>query len=437
MTLVSKTLIHLQRIIIFTFILLNLTANNVIALGSTTNNINLTIPYIFRAAINGTDDRVVRTATNTYQFLSEPLADLDEIRYRWAGTDLNVEYQSNPTVSQSFIKVYLTDDSSENNLIKTHGSSPLRIGDLAAKLNNGSNTILINHINSSGAPTTKIEFTFIYKKNLPPASIEILSPTSGTLITAALKKPFEFRLNNYLLSPNPSTQGNVGKLALYANDTKQENLITTITSGITANNITTVSILPIDLPKLNIFADSTKNTLIAQLLDSNGTALDIKSNVLVTTNFNGTLIDGLPRISIDSPSASSNVEIGYRLKLKVDNYTLLSEINPQETKPNTGYVQVRVNDNIVISNTAKTDIPLTDLKLQGLSGSIKIKAELVSSTFEKLSPPIFSEITINLKRTANSDLTIDVPQSSNWKLWVIIATVIVVFVSVLVLTIKG
>ena len=134
----------------------------VVAQQSTTNPINLAISKV---SVGGKIENTRKDGSNNFIYDNELNLD-DDMRYGWAGTDLNLKYKDAPAVGGGYLKIYLNDDTNEANLITEFGSSPLPVVKLRSKLVEGANKILFVYIDSTNRfPTqpTKVSFSFKFK----------------------------------------------------------------------------------------------------------------------------------------------------------------------------------------------------------------------------------------------------------------------------------
>lgn len=408
---------------------------------SATNRIGLRFPRVYLAK-EQVFDLTTEAGTNKYEYTAQPLKLDDEIRYAWFGTNLNIANVSAPVAGNGYLKIYKNDDSSEANLIRTYGSSPLPIRDVAQKLTPGRNTllfVLVENAQGSSDPATKVQVSFDFAPDVLPASIEVLSPTPGSVFASGITRDFSVKLNNFFLEKENSNTLNKGYLELYANEVKPENLLNTFKSSIARDTFSEVSFTSNDLEKLQEVSDSPKTQLIFVLKNSNGQEIaNTRKNLEVATNYGGSVDLGLPSIVVKSPANNSEITPATKIQLEVKNFNLLAGLDTTSQKSNTGYIQVRINDKLVVENTNKTEFSLADYGLTNFNGVITIRFDLVDQQFAFLQPAAQAGISLVVKKDTSSSSGEGIQvTSSTWRYVVLAATILLILGSIIVLVIKG
>jgi hypothetical protein len=418
-----------------------LTGTSVLAEPSPTNRIGLRVARVYLAKEAGFD-LTTEAGTNRYEYFVQPLKLDDEIRYAWFGTNLNVANVAAPSFGNGYLKVYLGDDSKEDNLIRTYGSSPLPVRDIANKLVPGRNKILmvlVENPQGTADPATKVEFNFDYQPDTLPASIEVIAPTPGSVFASGITRDFTIKLNNFFLEKDNSNQTNRGKLEVYANDITGDTLLNTFTSSVNKDSYSEVSFTTNDLEKLQQIPDNAKSKLIFVLKTSAGKEIEsARKELAIATNYGGTVDLGLPTIKIVDPANNAEVTASTKIKLEVKNFDLLAGLDTNNQKAGTGYIQLRINDRVVIENTNKTEFSLQDFGLTNFSGVINLRADLVNQQFAFLQPSASAAVSLVVKKdstaTTTNNLTVT---NSSWRYVVLAATILLILGSIAVLIIKG
>jgi hypothetical protein len=413
---------------------------SVLAQQSTTNPISLKISKVVK---NQKDEVTQQTTTNVWAYDGELGID-DAIKYGWSGVDLNTKYKEKPAKSGGYLKIYADDDSTENNLILDYGTSPLPINKLTAKLKDGDNKLLFVFIDSTAKPAAKVVFTFKFKAASTAPKIEILQPGPSSVLAKGIDQNFILKLTNFSLEATPSNQPNKGKLNVYYNEVKAgQNLLQTLNFSKDLGNNTaevTFNTKNVDLAKLKI-PDSTTSKIIFVLTKSGGEILPYSAESIVQTNYNNSLDVGFPRVTIVEPRKDrSDLQIDGERKfiLKVDNFTVLPERKDGANEAKAGYLQIFVDETPRKIVFPKTEFSLNELGITDLSeGKKTVRVQLVNKDFTKTVPEATDSVDIiYTTKTDTKDLTPQV-QNNNWRVVIVILTVVLVIGGIAVLITKG
>jgi hypothetical protein len=411
---------------------------------SQTNKIGLYIAAV-RFAKDQLSEQFVLTSTNKYEYLAQPLGTEDVIRFRYStDTLLDIKNVAAPSPTASYLKAYLNNDSSEASFITNVGNSPLPIKDLAPRLAAGRNTILlvlVDDPNGTATPATKVEITFLYNGPVtaPQPGIEVVSPVAGSILSKDAEKDFYLKLNNFTLEKESSGKPNTGKVTVYANEIKPENAIQTFTNSVaTPNGYSELRFNTANGEKWATIPDNLKTKLVFVLQDSAGNMIGSPAELLMATNYTNTVDVGLPKITLLEPAANADINQNYFFRVKVDNFELLPSVKTTENKPTQGYLQIRVDDQLVAPNTDKTQFSLKDLNVLDKEGRVKVRIDIVNTQFEKIKPAAFVETTVTVKKIAdNSEQAVAQNKQKNgvdnWRIAIIAATVVLILGSIAVL----
>jgi hypothetical protein len=430
---------------IFTFIFtssVSLVFSLDVSAQSNTNEIGLYFPYVNRA----TEGRsaTVKVGTNHYKYNGE-LSSGDEIRYAWQGVDLNLKYKDTPNSAGGYLKIYRGDDSSESNFILDHGSSPLPVDSLVNSLKNGENNLLFVYVNSTRPEirSTKVLFTFNFKGEVSRPSLDIVSPPSGAIFAQGIDRDFLLKMENFSLSPADTGDSSIGKINVYYNKVDKTTFLGTLSSSIEDDGISLVEFNSEDLDFSRI-PDSEDSTLIFVLTNSKGDLLNVRKELSIKTNFNDTLDLGLPKITITNPSdvdGIPTVDGDLRFILEVQNFELFEGENDLNNEEGVGFIQVRVDGELINreDNFTKESFTLNEM---GVDLSEKTQAEievkLVNKDNTDLEPN--AEDSILVKIQANEDSEAVDPadiQNNNWRIVIVVLTVILVVGGISILITKG
>jgi hypothetical protein len=414
---------------------------SVLAQQSTTNPINLKISKVVK---DQKDEATKQTTLNVWAYDGELGLD-DAIKYGWSGVDLNLKYKEKPAKSGGYLKIYAGDDTTENNLILDYGTSPLPINKLTGKLKDGDNKILFVFIDSNAKATTKVVFTFKFRAASTAPKIEVLQPGPSSVLAKGIDQSFVLKLTNFSLEATPSNQPNKGKLNVYYNEIKAgQNLLQTINfSKDLGNNTAEVNFNTknVDLVKLKI-PDNIASKIIFVLTKSTGELLPYNAELIIQTNYNNSLDVGFPRITIVEPRKDRTdliIDGERKFILKVDNFIVLPERKDGANEPKEGYLQIFVDETPRKIVFPKTEFSLNELGITDLSeGKKTVRVQLVNKDFTKTVPEATDSVDIiyTSQTDSSKDLTPQV-QNNNWRVVIVILTVVLVIGGIAVLITKG
>ena len=409
---------------------------------STTNAINLKISKVVK---NKKDEATKQTSPNVWTYDGE-LANDDSIKYAWSGVDLDVKYKTRPAKSGGYLKIYKDDDSNESNLITEYGTSPLPLSRLNGRLIEGDNKLLFVYIDSNAKASAKVVFSFKYKPASTDPAIQVLQPDPSSVLAKGIDQNFVLKLTNFALESTPSGKENRGKLNVYFNEVKSGvNLIQTLNfSKDLGNNEAQADFntKDVDLAKLKI-PDSTTTKLIFVLTKSNGELLPYRTEYTVQTNYNNSLDVGFPRVTILEPRADRTdlqVDGDRKFILQVDNFTILQDRKDGPNEPKTGYLQIFVDETPRKIVFPKTEFSLNELGINDLAdGKRTVKVQLVNKDFTKTVPEATASIDIvyTNKTATATELQTPQVQNNNWRVVIVILTVVLVIGGIAVLITKG
>jgi hypothetical protein len=385
------------------------------------NRIGLRIPLVGFEQ-EGVRLATVEAGTNIYEYTDKPLGVGDTIRYAWFGTNLSLTNVDSPVFGNGYLKIFLNDDSKPENFIANYGSSPLPVRVIAPRLTSGKNKILlvlVENAQGSSDPLTKVEFNFDYKPEVLPTSIDVISPAPGAVFASGITQDFTLKLNNFFLEKTDTKQPNKGLLEVYANDVTDANLLRSFSSSVTKDTYSEVSFGSNDLEKLQTVPDNAKTKLIFVLRASNGTEIpNSRKEFIIATNYGGTVDLGLPTIKIVSPVNNAEVTPQTKITLSVKNFELLTGLDTNNQKPGTGYIQIRINDKVVIENTSKTEFTLQDFGLTNYTGVTNLRADLVNQQFAFLQPAATGTVSLVVKKdgadTNTPAVTVSILRGDMW-----------------------
>jgi hypothetical protein len=379
----------------------------------------------------------------TFEFDGELNLD-DQIRYAWNAVELNLACKDNPRNGCGYLKIYLNDDTTEDNFILDYGWSPLQVDKIASKLTEGPNKLLFVYVDSRNQNdrSTKVAFNFRFKNATTRPQIKIVKPTSGALFGQGIEREIELELNNFQLETNSSNLPNRGKLNIYHNSINPSNILGTIsTSTALADGKVKVSFNSKDLDFSKV-PDNTDSKLIFALTRTTGEVLEYSSEVSIKSNYQGSLDVGLPKISITEPRkdrSNLNIDGNQKFIVQVDNFEILTEFTPGEVEEGKGYLQIFIDDDPVKTVWPKTDFSLTEISTLDISeGRKTIKVQLVNKNFTTLIPEAFDTIDIVYTPTTNETDSESVSvQSNTWRIVMVILIVVLVIGGIAVLITKG
>jgi hypothetical protein len=416
---------------------------------TTSNSIGLYFPYVQKDGIRQPTTRISR---NHYQFNGE-LSRESEIRYAWKGVDLDLKYKANPVRGGGFLKIFKNDDSIPENLILEYGSSPLPVNLLADSLSNGENNLLFVYVNSlsPNQSDTKVLFTFNFQGNneQPPEenkqepSLEAISPDPGSIFYGGVEKEIVLKVDNFNIQEGESEDQNTGKVNVYYNKVDKANFLGTFSNSITEGEATLVKISSNEL-KMDSIPDSEENKLIFSLVNPNGDPLNINAELPIKTNYGNSLDLGTPAINIVNPTETENIPTvngDFRFILDVKNFNLLKEEeNNAENEPNTGFIQVRIDGALVNKENEFTETSFTlndfGIDLSELDKA-EIEVKLVNKDYTDLEPPVKDTVTVNVEAEEEGQENIGTVENNNWRIIIVIITVVLVIGGISILITKG
>lgn len=407
---------------------------------SKTNAIRLEISKVSK----GGNTLLTKSLGNqTFEFDGELNLD-DQIRYAWNAVELNIACKDAPRTGCGYLKIYLNDDTTEDNFILDYGWSPLQIDKIASKLKEGPNKLLFVYIDSKNTSdrSTKVVFTFKFKNATSKPQIKVVEPVSNSLFGQGIERKIELELNNFQLETNNSNQPNRGKLNIYHSAIDSKNLIGTISTSAGLNDgKSKVSFNSKDLDFSKV-VDSVEAKLIFVLTKTTGETLEFKTELNVKSNYQGTLDVGLPKISITEPRkdrSNLNVDGNQKFLVQIDNFELLKEFAPGDAEEGKGYLQIFIDNDPVKTVWPKTDFSLTEISSIDITeGRKTIKVQLVNKNFTTLLPEAFDTIDIVYSPTKNeSETQTAAVQSNTWRIVMVILIVVLVIGGIAVLITKG
>lgn len=412
------------------------------------NNIQLGIISVTR---NGQRESTRKINANNFALDGE-LGINDDIRYQWEGIDLSTNYKNNPVTGGGYIKLY-NNSVSDATFIGDFGKDnyPIKISDLASKLQNGENKLLFVYVNAATkVGAIPVVFAFNFGQEVKTPEIKIVSPAPKTIYMQDLETPINLELTNFELSNSQTAEAGKGKLKVYYNEVKQENFL---------GQVTTSQPLPQDKQQVNVdsksldlkrIADSNDINLIFLLTDGSDKSLNISSNLPVVINYKNSLDAGLPKISILEPRKNRSdltIKGDAKFILQITNFKLFDEVQSisqsSNILPNEGYLQIHVIDGEVSSPVqtvwGKSEFTLNEIGYtSAIDGQRKVKVQLVNKNFEILKPEAVDIIDIFYKSdVVKVEETDNVVQNNTWRILIIALTVVLVVGGIAILITKG
>jgi hypothetical protein len=407
------------------------------------NNINLAITKVVK---DGRDQVTEKVATNKF-ILNDSLSGSDAIKYSWDNTRILTSFKDKPALCCGFINAYLEDETKESNFLFTTGSDdyPIKVSKISSKLKTGKNTLILvffDHTNK--ATSNKSSLTFDYVSTTNPALkpvITVVKPGPGAVFSKEITQPIVLDIENFTLSKESENKSeNIGKLNIYANDTT--NLLETIDTGsASVGGKLRVDFKPETISKFEKLPDSKNTKLIFQLVTPSKIEPVAESTFEIITNFNKSTDLGLPIIKITDPSKESTVNSITEDKvflLDYQNFTVLekepiqSNTNPSSKE---GFIQIFVNNVPIVTKWPKKDFTLKEIGYVSQdSGEREVKVQLVNVNYEKLSPDASDKVKVQyINNSASVIKKQDTEtQSSNWKIIIIVLTVILIVGGILI-----
>jgi hypothetical protein len=407
------------------------------------SNINLAITKVVK---DGRDQVTEKVSTNKF-VLNDSLNEFDSIKYSWDNTRILSNFKDKPALCCGYINVYLNDETVESNFLFTTGSDdyPIKVSKFANKLKSGKNTLILvffDHTNK--ATSNKSSLTFDYASTTNPALkpiITIVKPGSGAVFSKDLTQSIVLDIENFTLSKdNENKSENVGKLNIYAND--NTNLLETIDAGsASVDGKLRVDFKPETISKFEKLPDSKNTKLIFQLVTSSKADPIAESVLEVITNFNKSTDLGLPTIKITDPAKESAVNSITEDKVFLLDYQNFTVLEKEPTQNNTnpsnkeGFIQIFVNNTPIVTKWPKKDFTLKEIGYVSQdSGEREVKVQLVNVNYEKLSPDASDKVKVQyVNNTSTTIKKQDTEtQSSNWKIIIIVLTVILIVGGILI-----
>lgn len=408
---------------------------------SSTNAILLSFPKVTK---DGQTVLTQSTGPNAWQFDGELSLD-DAIRYGWNAVSLDIACKDKPQTACGYLKVYLNDDSKEENLITETGFSPLPIDRLAPRLSNGPNKLLFVYIDSKNPSdrSTKVSFTFNFKNTTTKPQITVVEPTESALFGRGITQNFRIELTNFALEVTDSGLPNRGKLNIYHSAVDSSKLLGTLSSSSEVSTGKQVVTFTSDDISMETIPDSLSTKLIFVLTNSKGEAINTNAELPVRTNYTGTLDVGLPKVTITEPRkdrTSLNVDTNQKFILQIDNFEILPEFNPSTPETGKGYLQILVDDAPIKTVWPTNSFSFADLGIADMTeGRKTIKVQLVNKDLSKLIPETYDTIDVVYTPSSTAttqDQTTQV-QSNIWRIVMVILIVVLVIGGIAVLITKG
>ena len=374
---------------------------------------------------------------------ADSLSPTDSLKYQWEGVDINTKYKNKPASTGGYLKVYLGDDTKEDNFLADSGTDnyPLKLAGFADRLNTGKNILVFQFINSDGQKSNRTTFNFNFSSDSIKPKMAIVKPSENTVFARGITQSINLELQNFKLTTlNEKTPG-LGKLNIYANDLN--NLIGTMSSGTELpDNKFRVDILPEALTNFEKLPDSKDTTLIFQLINSGTADVSATQNLKITTNYGGTIATTYPTIKFLDPtkdSAAQPVSDTRQFLTEVKNFGILTQppLNNSD-KPNgqKGFYQIFIDNKPIQTMWPKPDFTLKEIGYaSNENGEKEVRVQLVDSFFSKLVPEATDKIKIQytspLLQDKKNVLEAGV-QPNNWKIVIIVLTVILVLGGILI-----
>jgi hypothetical protein len=410
--------------------------------GASPANINLAITKVVK---DGKDQVTEKISAGKYSF-NDSLKESDSIKYQWDGTRIMTSFKDSAALCCGYINTYIEDETNEDNYLFTTGSDdyPIKISKFANKLKSGSNTIILVYFNHTNKATSnKSSLTFDYQTNSPEGkpTITVSKPGSGAVFSKDVTQNIILDIENFTLTKdleNKST--NFGKLNIYGNDIS--NLLETIDTGIsTGQTKVRVDFKPETIAKFEKLPDSKNTKLIFQLVSPNKDEPIAETSFEVITNYNKSTDLGLPSIKITEPSKDSAITtINEDRKFLIDykDFAVLDK-DPTQTSANPsnkeGFLQILVNNSPIVTKWTKKEFTLKEIGyVSSENGEKEIKVQLVNANYEKLTPDASDKVKVQYVSSANTNTKKQETETqfSNWKIVIIVLTVILIVGGILI-----
>jgi hypothetical protein len=368
---------------------------------------------------------------NNQTIFNDTLSLNDNLKFAWSNIDLNLLSKSNPTPTTGYIKAYITEIKDEN-LILDFDSSPLQIDKISQKLKEGKNN-LIFVLYSNNTKTDKIiNFTFNFKFSTLNPVIKILKPSQNSIFSKNSKHNIVLSVENMIVKSGIQLP-NHGKIVIYYDKIEESNFITQITDSEVINSLSNITINSDALgDKFKNLKDSTKTKLLfVPITNDNKTITTSQVNLEVTTNFFETLDIKTPLIEFVNISPTNNViKNSDNIKFKISNFKILKYDTRNSIVNNEGYLQILVNDKPHKLTFDRQEFTINELVPNYKEEKINIKLQLVNADFTQLNPVVNTSLDLFIKQQDLGDITNNI-QASNWRLAIILVTIILILGSVI------
>lgn len=405
------------------------------------NAINLTIPKVTKS---GNTELAQNVGQNTWQYDGELTLD-DEIRYGWNAVSLDLACKAAPITACGYIKVYLNDTTSEQNLITETGSSPLPVEQLAPKLVEGPTKIVLVYIDSQN-PTdvsTQVAFTFNFKNTTTRPQISVIEPTQDALLGRGITRDFRLELTNFDLESTNSGLPNRGKLNVYTDTVAPANLLGTLSTSTSTDTGVSVVTFDSDDIDFSLIPDSLGSKIVFALTKTDGELLNVNAELMVRTNYEGSLDVGLPKVTITEPRkdrSTKEVDSNQKFIVQIDNFEILPEFQAGGVEEGKGYLQILIDDAPIKTTWPKNNFSLAEIQVEDMDeGPKTIKVQLVNKDFSKLVPEAVDSIEVlyipSLVEGEQDGAT--QVQSNLWRIIMVILIVVLVIGGIAVLITKG
>jgi hypothetical protein len=404
---------------------------------------------ITRVTKDGQIKDTKKDSPNNWSFAEDLNLD-DLIRYRWNTVALDLKYKDKPDSNGGYLKIYTNDDSNPANLVGEYGSSPLSLSTISTKLKEGPNKLLFVYIDKSGQPAnpqTKVSFSFNFKNISVKPKLTIVSPEPDSLLAKGVVKDFIVDLQNFSLENTDTNNPIKGKINVYYNEVGTQNFVATISSSrLLEDTKFQVKVSTKDL-ELDKIPDSLTTKLIFVLTKTNGELLDIRAEVQVKTNYQNKLNVGIPKVTILEPKndrTDLSVTGNQAFLIGIDNFELLKERSTGSSDGKSGYLQVLIDDAPYKILWPEKSFSLNDIGyIDQTEGRKTVKVQLVNKDFSKLdidASDARNIIYIPDKKSgpnANQDEQDNGIKNSNWRVIIIILTVVLIIGGISILITKG
>lgn len=402
-----------------------------------TNSIDLKISKV---TAGGKSFDTKLSGKNNWTFDETLLGDGDSIRYSWVNSILNTKNRQVPILAGGFLKIYLSDDSKEENLLLEYGVSPLPLNLFSARLSPGNNKLLfvyIDHTNKPESANTKIAFNFKYNPSTNKPKITVIEPTENAVFRKNSVKNFNIQLDNFALGENANGNPAIGKLKVYANTLREENLLGIFKTSKEigpSSQFVEFNSDNLDKVKFQNLIDSKETKLIFVLAKTSGENLEITSERKITTNFLETLKIENPKVTILEPRkdrTNLNVDGNTAFLLKVENFEVLKERQSGGNEENKGYLQIFVNNQPTKTVWSKPEsFTLNEIGYKDdKEGKREVVVRLVNKDFVKFVPEVSDTLSIIYEppvKTANSLKTENLDQPENSTLRIVVVSLILI-----------